>query len=230
MEFKGFQKLTLLDYMGKVACTVFTGGCNFRCPYCHNASLVINPEKTESISQEEILNYLKKRVGILDGICVSGGEPLMQNGLEEFLVKVKELNYSVKLDTNGSFPKKLEKLIKSKLVDYVAMDIKNSLEKYGLSIGVKNFDTTPIKASVKLLMEGDIDYEFRTTVTKELHETGDFEGIGKWLQGAKAYYIQNYKDSDGVLSSGLHSLSKNELNDAKSILKRYIANTFIRGE
>lgn len=230
MDIKGFQKLTLLDYPSKVACTVFTGGCNFRCPFCHNASLIVNPNEVESITQEEILDYLKKRVGILDAVCVTGGEPLMQKNLKPFLIKVKELGYLIKIDTNGFFPDILQNLIDENLVNYVAMDIKNSLEKYPITSGVKNLDISKIMKSVSLLMNANIDYEFRTTVVSEFHKAEDFEKIGKWLKNAKAYYLQNYKDSDSVLTKGLHSLSKNELNDAKTILKQYIDNTFIRGE
>jgi pyruvate formate lyase activating enzyme len=230
MDIKGFQKLTLLDYPGKVACTIFTGGCNFRCPFCHNSGLIINPENTESIYEDTILDYLRMRKGILDAVCVTGGEPLLQKDLKQFLAKVREIGYFIKIDTNGFFPKVLQNLIDENLVDYVAMDIKNSLEKYPVTAGVKNLDTSKIIESVQLLMNSSIDYEFRTTVTSELHKEDDFLKIGKWLANAKAYYLQNYKDSDNVLTKELHSLSKNELIDAKTILKQYIDNTFIRGE
>lgn len=230
MLFSGFQKLTLLDYPGKVACTVFTGGCNFRCPYCHNSDIVLNYAEGDSFTTEEILDYLKKRKGVFDGICVSGGEPLMHTELADFLKKVKELDFLVKIDTNGSYPDSLSQLIDAKLVDYIAMDIKNSLEKYASTIGLKHFDTKSIEKSVNILMTSNCDYEFRTTVCKEFHTMEDFESIGKWIAHSKAYFLQNYKDSGSVMCEGLHSLSKNELIDAKNVLKQYIANTFIRGE
>lgn len=230
MLIKGFQKLTLLDYPGIIACTIFTGGCNFRCPYCHNASIVYNDRTAEEFTEGEILKYLVKRKGILEGICVTGGEPLLQKDIEGFLIKVKAIGYLVKLDTNGSFPDKLNNLINKGLVDFVAMDIKNSLPLYGKTIGVENFDTKVIIESAKILMEGKVDYEFRTTITKELHNDEAFEEIGKWLQGAKAFYLQNFVDSGDLIGSGLHSMDENQLNDAKTTLKRYIVNTNIRGE
>ncbi|NLL56263.1 MAG: anaerobic ribonucleoside-triphosphate reductase activating protein [Clostridiales bacterium] len=230
MDIKGFQKLTLLDFPGKVACTVFTGGCNFRCPFCHNSSLVVDIKNAPSISQTEIINYLEKRKGILDGVCVSGGEPLMQKNLKRFLTKVKELGYQIKIDTNGSYPDILQSLIDQKLVDYVAMDIKNSPEKYALTTGLANIDLDKIKQSVNILMDSNIDYEFRTTTVKEFHTKQDFEAIAKWLKESKKYFLQNYKDSENVLQKGLHSLSKNELIEAKTILKQYIDNVFIRSE
>ena len=162
MLIKGFQKLTLLDYPGKTACTVFTGGCNYRCPFCHNAGLVTKLD-TEIISEGEVLSHLKKRQGILDGVAISGGEPLLQGDIEEFLQKIKELGYSIKLDTNGSFPDKLKSIIDKGLCDYVAMDIKNSKERYNETIGIDNFDISlmeksvesikldPVKAPTKLL-------------------------------------------------------------------------------
>ena len=230
MHIIGFQKLTLLDYPGKMACTIFTAGCNFRCPFCHNASIVYADKNHEDFSEEEILDYLNLRIGLLDGICITGGEPLLQNDIEQFITKVKALGCKVKLDTNGSFPEKLRILINKGLIDYVAMDIKNSLENYGKTIGVENFDTKPIEESVKILMEGKIDYEFRTTVTRELHSNSDFEKIGIWLKGASAYFLQNFVDSGDLIGEGLHSMSKNEINDAKTTLKQYIENVNIRGE
>ena len=222
MNFFGLQKLTLLDYPGKVACTVFTGGCNFRCPFCHNASLVLRPGECKAITDSEILSFLKKRQGVLDGICITGGEPLMQNDLEEFIKQVKSLGYFIKLDTNGSYPDKLENLLNTGLVDYVAMDIKNSKAKYGETVGIENYDIAPIEASVELLMKCGIDYEFRTTLVRELHSKDDMIAIGKWISGARAYYLQNYKYSGDIIKCGLSGFDKEEITQFKSILKGYI--------
>jgi pyruvate formate lyase activating enzyme len=230
MQINGFQKLTLLDYPGKMACTIFTSGCNFRCPFCHNASLVLPGRERDIFEQEEILDYLQKRQGILEGVCVTGGEPLIQNGLEDFLEKVKKLGYKIKLDTNGSFPERLQNIIKSGLIDCVAMDIKNSKEHYSKTIGVENFDISPICDSVNILRNSSIDYEFRTTVTKELHSENDFEAIGQWLKGAKLFFLQNFVDSGDLIGTDLHPLSENELIQAKTILNQYIDKVFIRGE
>ncbi|MGN1117523.1 MAG: anaerobic ribonucleoside-triphosphate reductase activating protein, partial [Acutalibacteraceae bacterium] len=164
MKIYGLQKMTLLDFPGKVACTLFTGGCNFRCPFCHNARLVTELDKDEVYSEEEIFEYLRKRVGILDGVCITGGEPLMNADIADFITKVRELGYAVKLDTNGSYPETLKNLIDRGLVDYIAMDIKNTPEKYAQTIGVKKFDFTPIKKSIEIIMQSGVPYEFRTTV------------------------------------------------------------------
>lgn len=228
MNFFGLQKLTLLDYPGKVACTVFTGGCNFRCPFCHNASLVLRPGECKAITDSEILSFLKKRQGVLDGICITGGEPLMQNDLEEFIKQVKSLGYFIKLDTNGSYPDKLENLLNTGLVDYVAMDIKNSKEKYGETVGIENYDVAPIEASVELLMKCGIDYEFRTTLVRELHSEDDMVAIGKWISDARAYYLQNYKDSGDIIKSGLSGFEKEEIMQFEAILKGYICSVSAR--
>ena len=156
MIIQGLQKLTLLDYPGKVACTIFTAGCNFRCPFCHNASLVIDTSANETIPEEEIFRFLTKRQGILDGVCISGGEPLIQDGIEEFIRQIKEMGYDVKLDTNGSFPDKLIRLVEAGLIDYVVMDIKNSQEHYGKTIGIEDYDIRDVHRSVKYLMSGEV--------------------------------------------------------------------------
>jgi pyruvate formate lyase activating enzyme len=179
MNFSGFQKLTLLDYPGKVACTLFTSGCNLRCPFCHNASLVTHIDNSNIYKKEEILAYLKKRQGILDGVCISGGEPLLHAEIEGFISEVKSLGYSVKLDTNGFFPEKLISLVNKGLVDYVAVDFKSTYEKYSLATGIESLDITPFKKTVEFLLSGAVDYEFRTTVVKGIHETQDtVEKIG----------------------------------------------------
>ena len=199
MVIQGLQKLTLLDYPGKVACTIFTAGCNFRCPFCHNASLVIDTYKNQEIPEEELFSFLKKRTGVLDGVCVTGGEPLIQQGIEDLLLKIKELGYAVKLDTNGSFPDKLRRLVEQGLVDYVAMDIKNSQESYGKTIGIEEYDIENVNRSVQYLLRGNVPYEFRTTVVQELHRRSDFESIGRWIEGAQHYYLQQFVDSGDII-------------------------------
>ena len=211
MEICGFQRLTLLDYPGRTACTIFTGGCNFRCPFCHNASLVIDIDKSGQISEDEFFDYLKKRQGVLDGVGITGGEPLLHPEIVPFCEKIKSLDYDIKLDTNGSRPALLRELIDKGLVDYVAMDIKNSREKYAITAGIKNFDLAPIEESVSLLLENRVDYEFRTTVVNELHEKADFEKIAQWIQGAKRYFLQNFVDSGNLLGIDYTPMPKDEM-------------------
>ena len=209
MRFAGFQKLTLLDFPGRVACILFTYGCNFRCPFCHNASLV-RPGGEAGITDDEVLGFLEKRRGILEGVCISGGEPLMHPELCEFIGKVKKLGYDVKLDTNGSFPRRLSELIDNSLVDYVAMDIKNSPGKYSLTAGV-DADMNKIRESIGILMKGKVDYEFRTTFVKELHTESDVSDICKEISGAEKYFIQNFKDSGDILCENMHGFEESEL-------------------
>lgn len=222
----GIQKMTMLDYPGKVACTIFTYGCNFRCPFCHNATLVI--DKADLISKEEVLAYLNKRKGILDGVVVTGGEPLLQNDIIDFLRELKETGLLVKLDTNGSYPEKLKEVIDLGLVDYVAMDIKNCKEKYSMTVGAK-IDIEKIEKSVKILMEGRVDYEFRTTVVKELHNTEDFTKIAAWLKGAKRLFLQPFKDSENLIEKGLSSHTPQALAGFLEVLKESIDHVSVRG-
>ncbi len=229
MIIQGLQKLTLLDYPGKVACTIFTAGCNFRCPFCHNASLVINPQLNQNILMGEIFSFLKKRQGILEGVCITGGEPLIQEGIEAFMMEVKNMGYSIKLDTNGSFPKKLQKLVKAGLVDYVAMDIKNCPEKYGKTIGIDAYDIENIMESVEFLKTGSVPYEFRTTVVREFHQKADFEEIGKWIAGADKYYLQNFVDSGDLIQNNLRGYNKDIMEQAAEIVRKYVPNTSLRG-
>ena len=228
MIFGGFQKLTLLDFPGKVACTLFTIGCNFACPFCHN-SFLVEQNGHQSIDEEEILSYLKKRQGVLEGVCISGGEPLLHNELEDFIVKVKELGYKVKLDTNGSFPDKLIKLVKKGLVDYVAMDIKNSREQYAKTVGLPDFDLAPIEKSIQLLKESGIDYEFRTTVVREFHTAGDIRSIGIWCQGAPRYFLQNFVDSGNLIGKDLHPVEPLELQAFAEAVRPYFKDVCLRG-
>lgn len=229
MQIHGFNKTTLLDYPGHLASTIFLGGCNFRCPFCHNASLVLAPADQPTIPEEEIFATLSKRKGILEGVCITGGEPTIYPGLPDFIRKIKDLGLLVKLDTNGNNPQTLKDLVNSHAIDYVAMDIKNSKENYGLSIGIKSFDITQVSESISFLLSSDIDYEFRTTVVKEHHTKEDIIAIGKWIQGAKAYYLQAYKDSGDIITPGFSSYSKSELNEFREVLLPYIHTVGVRG-
>ncbi len=222
----GFQKMTMLDYPGKVACTIFTYGCNFRCPFCHNATLVI--DEAQLFSEDEILSYLNKRKGILDGVCISGGEPLLQNDLFEFIAKIKELGLLVKLDTNGSYPNKLKEAIDRGLIDYVAMDIKTSRENYSKVADV-NVKTTDIEKSVEILLENKVDYEFRTTVVKELHTKEDFEKISSWIKGAKRYFLQCFKAGENLIGNNLSAYTTQELEGFLEVLKGNINEVSLRG-
>jgi pyruvate formate lyase activating enzyme len=229
MKICGFNKTTLLDYPGKVAATIFLGSCNFRCPFCHNGSLVLHPQSEPEICEEEILSVLKKRQGILEGVCVTGGEPTLSDSLPEFLKKIKALGYPVKLDTNGSHPEVMKMLAKENLIDMVAMDIKTSPARYPVVCGLSSPDMEAIFESVDFLINGTLPYEFRTTVVKELHQASDFEEIGRWLAGAEHYYLQAYKDSEDVLQPGFHSYSFEELESFRKIVSRTISHTAIRG-
>lgn len=229
MVIQGLQKLTLLDYPGETACTVFTAGCNFRCPFCHNASLVIDTHKNSEIPEENFFAFLRKRQGILDGVCVTGGEPLIQPDLEEFLGKIKELGYLVKLDTNGSFPGRLQRCVEVGLVDYVAMDIKNSPENYGRTVGIEEYDISNVNQSIQYLLRGNVSYEFRTTVVQEFHRRSDFEAIGRWLAGAERYYLQQFVDSGDLIQSGLHGYNKGIMEQALEVVKKNVKTAQLRG-
>ena len=229
MQILGFLKTTLLDYPGHVAATLFTGGCNFRCPYCHNSGLVLCPEELPHISEEEIFSHLKRRQGILDGVCISGGEPTLARDLEDFIRRIRSLGYAIKLDTNGYQPKTLIRLCEQGLLDYVAMDIKHTPEKYNSICRMDRFDISRIHTSVRFLMQGVVPYEFRTTLVRELHQAEDILQIGRWLKGAKAYYLQAYRDSDTVISHGLHAHDRETLLSYTEQLKHFIPNTVLRG-
>lgn len=228
MRIDGLQTLTLLDYPGKVACTVFTSGCNMRCPFCHNASLVCG-EVPPFMEKEEFFAFLKKRTGVLDGVCVTGGEPLLQEGLIPFLLEVKEKGFTTKLDTNGLLHDRLRAAVEAGAVDYVAMDIKNCKARYAETAGVPGLDLAPIEKSVQFLMEGKVDYEFRTTVVKELHNKADFGEIGRWLKGAKRYFLQSFKDSGDILSPGLSPMEKADLLEIRDRLRAEIPGVELRG-
>ena len=231
MILKGLQKLTLLDFPGKIACTVFAGGCNFRCPFCHNASLVLGERLNESptLSEEEFFTFLKKRRGMLEGVCVSGGEPTLYHDIIPFLKKIKELGYAVKLDTNGYRPSVIREAIDSGAVDYFAMDIKNSKESYGKTVGLSDFDISKIEESVSLLKSGGVDFEFRTTLVRELHTEDDILSIARWLAGDEKYFLQTFADSGDLICSDFSGYDKNETEHLLNLLKPYVPNAQIRG-
>ncbi|MGN1098723.1 MAG: anaerobic ribonucleoside-triphosphate reductase activating protein [Christensenellales bacterium] len=229
MLIHGLNKLTLLDYPGLTACTVFTGGCNFRCPYCHNASLVLDPDSQPVIDEREFFDYLKKREGILEGVCITGGEPTLNPDLLDFIGKIKSLRYCVKLDTNGSNPEMLERLLSERLLDYVAMDVKNSPEKYPETVGVPHLNTEKIIRSAGLIMKLAPDYEFRTTVAAGILEKSDYEKIGIWLRGAKKYFLQVFRDSGDLIDPSQTGADIAELNEAREILSRNVQRAEIRG-
>ena len=211
MNICGLQKLSMVDYPGKLAATVFTGGCNLRCPFCHNALLVTRLGESPRLDTDEVLAFLRSRRSLLDAVVLSGGEPLLQPGAADFLATVKDMGYLVKLDTNGCYPDALEEILSKRFVDYVAMDIKNSREKYGITVGIPDFDLTPIDESIRLIRESGIDYEFRTTAVRQFHTAADFTAIGRWLRGSKNYYIQNFNDSGNLIGSGMSGFSEEEL-------------------
>lgn len=228
MVISGFQKLTLVDYPGHTACILFTQGCNFKCPFCHNSDLISGANKSNTINEQVVFDYLDKRKGLIDGVCISGGEPLLQKDIELFIRKIKEKGYKVKLDTNGSKPKVLKKLIDQSLLDYVAMDVKNTFSKYDVTTGIStNIDD--IKESIEVLKNSNIDYEFRTTIVKELHNFEDIQEILNYIGPNVKFYIQNYRDCDTVLIKGLHGFSDDELQSIEEKLKMKFPNVIIRG-
>lgn len=229
MKIYGFNKLTLLDYPGHVGATLFLGGCNFRCPYCQNGNLVLCPENEPFIPEDEVLQYLKKRQGILEGVCISGGEPTLHKRLSDLIRKIKELGYLVKLDSNGTNPTMIKALWQEQLIDFVAMDIKSSRDNYAMAAGCRTLNMSAIQESVEFLLSGCIEYEFRTTVVRELHSAEDFEDIRDWLAGCSAYYLQAYRDSDHVIGSGYSSYSKEELLGFMGILTEKIPLVKLRG-
>lgn len=230
MLISGLQKLTLLDYPGYMACTVFTGGCNFRCPFCHNASLVLPDRLASDAAGEDVFSFLKKRTGILDGVAVTGGEPLLHKDMDVFLGKIKELGYKVKLDTNGSFPERLRRIVEAGLADYVAMDIKNSPELYPKTVGIPDFDLAPVAESKEFLLRGTVEYEFRTTVVKGLHTEESLIEAAEWISGAKQYFLQQYRDSgDVILPEGLDAFSEKEMFSLREAVSSVIPGTVVRG-
>ena len=236
MKIQGLQKLTLLDYPGKIACTVFLGGCNFRCPFCHNGGLALGGDSDGIMSVEELLSFLDSRRGRLQGVCVSGGEPTLHSDLPELIGEIKSRGFEVKLDTNGTNPEMLRSLIESRLIDYVAMDIKNSPDKYEITAGLNSkFEIQnsklieSVKQSAEFLMQGGVDFEFRTTLVKELHTDDDIENIGKWLEGSEKYFLQTYRDEGDLLVGGFTAFTTAETDRLLQLLKKYVPNAEIRG-
>lgn len=240
MQIYGFNKTTLLDYPEHVAATIFTGGCNFRCPFCHNGGLVMDTAGQQCVSAEEVLTHLRKRKGILDGVCITGGEPTLQPDLQEFIGQIKELGYLIKLDTNGYRPEVLRNLLEAGMLDYVAMDIKGARENYGRAAGLEHPDISRIEESVALLQNSGIPYEFRTTVVKGIHTQEELESIGRWLAGSRAYYLQAFRENENLLAyymtsgigsvaAGYRAFSKDEMEEMADIVRNYIPKTVLRG-
>lgn len=228
MNIHGLQKMTLLDFPGRVACTVFLGGCDFRCPFCHNFEL-IDGSSQAVMDETGLLAFLDKRKGLLDGVAITGGEPCLHKDLPDLLRKIRKLGFATKLDTNGFHPELLEQILDEGLVDYVAMDIKNSPAKYAATCGLDELDMTPIKKSISLLLSGATDYEFRTTVVKEFHEPQDIVEIGRMIEGAKRYFLQCFTDRDSVPFGDLHAPSVEELRHYAALAARFVPNTQLRG-
>ena len=234
MKISGLQKMTLLDYPGKVACTVFLQGCNFRCPFCHNSDL-LGGAGPEGLTQEALLAFLKKRQGLLDAVCITGGEPTLQNDLPQLIRAIKELGYLVKLDTNGTRPEVVKTLAEENLIDYVAMDIKNGPGKYSETAGVPHMELDKLEQTMQFLMSAEVDYEFRTTVVEELHDPQGMKEIGLWLQRlsggkkAKRLFLQSYMDRDTVLMGGLSAPSREKMQEYKQILAPYADLVELRG-
>ena len=230
MLVSGLQKLTLLDYPGKVACTVFTGGCNFRCPFCHNSALVLPEQIAHDSSAEQVLSFLKKRVGVLDGVAVTGGEPLLHPDIGDFLREIKTMGFLIKLDTNGSFPDRLISLVEAGLADRVAMDVKNAPALYAKTVGLEHFDLSGVERSKDFLLSGAVDYEFRTTVVKGLHTEGSLLDAARWIEGAKEYYLQQYKDSGAILDAeGLTAFDADEMRALADAVRTILPTVQVRG-
>lgn len=229
MQICGLQKLSMVDYPGLLAATVFTGGCNLRCPFCHNAPLVTGVADAPTLTQEEVLNFLSTRRGLLDGVVLSGGEPLLHPNAPEFLARVRALGFSIKVDTNGCYPEALSHILEAGLADYVAMDLKNSPARYGETVGVKNFDLAPIRESLRLLKTSGIPYELRTTVVRELHTPEEIRAMGEWAQGAPVYCLQRFVDSGNLISPGLHAPSEGEIQALAQAARPWFGQVEIRG-
>jgi pyruvate formate lyase activating enzyme len=227
-KFVGMEKLSLVDYEGKLACTLFTNGCNFKCPFCHNSSLVIK-DNYNYIEDEEILSYLQKRTKQLDAVVITGGEPTLMSNLIDQIKKIKQLGFLIKLDTNGSNPDTIKYLVENKLIDYIAMDIKNSFEKYSLTTGINNINIDNIKNSINYIMNCGIDYEFRTTLVKDHHSEQDITNISNLIKNCKKYYLQKFNDNENCISAGLNSIDKKTAEHYKNILTKNIPNTYLRG-
>ena len=227
MNVQGYQKMTLLDFPGKVACTVFTGGCNLRCPFCHNADLVRHPVAGANM-EAEVLEFLARRRGLIDGVCITGGEPLLQPDLLSFVQRIKEMGYLVKLDTNGMLPKRLAEVLCSGLLDYVAMDVKSSPRGYARAVGC-DVDIAAFEESIRLIQESGIAHEFRTTAVKGIHTVEDFSEIGRWIGRDELYFIQGFRDSGNLLSDGCQAFSGAETEALLAAAKQHLPRATVRG-
>jgi len=228
MKIHGLMKMTLLDYPGLVACTVFLGGCDMRCPYCHNWELV-DASAPAVMEEEDLLHFLEGRRGLLDGVVITGGEPLLRRDLQGLVEKVKKLGFQVKLDTNGNHPDRLQEILDTGLIDYVAMDVKNSPDRYGVTIGLPDFDPSPIGESIRILLRDQVPYEFRTTVVKQFHDRDSFLGIGDWIRGAKRYYLQGFVDRETVPYKGLEACTGDQMEEFLEIVRPCVEEAAIRG-
>ena len=229
MKIYGMEKLSLVDYDGYVSATIFTGKCNFRCGFCHNAALVIDYDTLEVMEEGEVLEYLKKRKGLLDGLCITGGEPTLYKDLPLFCEKVKAIGYSVKVDTNGTNPDMIKALARAGLADYFAMDIKNDRDNYSKIIGIDNYNTVNVEKSVEYFLSGTTRYEFRTTLIGEYHKTENIIKIGEWIKGADKYFLQKYKSGDNCISDTLTPVPAETASEYAEILKKYVPATHLRG-
>jgi pyruvate formate lyase activating enzyme len=228
MKIHGLMKMTILDFPGKVACTVFLGGCDMRCPFCHNSEL-LDPEAPAEMDENDLLAFLRKRQGLLDGVVFTGGEPLLRRDLPDLMRKIREMGFLIKLDTNGNHPDRLIEIVEEGLVDYVAMDIKNSPEKYGETIGIPGFDITKVRKSVGFLLQGKVPYEFRTTIVRQFHDEESMRGIAEWIDGADRYYLQEFGDRETVKYSGLQACSKEQMETFLEIVKTRVKEAELRG-
>ncbi len=228
MKIHGLMKMTLLDFPGKVACTVFLGGCDMRCPFCHNWEL-IDGTAPPLMDEDELFEFLEKRKGLLDGVAFTGGEPLLRRELPDVIRKIRDMGFLIKLDTNGNHPDSLKNIVSTGMIDYVAMDVKNSPERYGETIGIQGFDTSAINESIQFLLSGAVPYEFRTTVVKQFHDEDSFRGIAEWIKGADNYFLQGFVDRDTVHFKGLESYNPKELEGFLAIVSPYVNNASIRG-
>ena len=228
MKIHGLQKMTLLDFPGLVACTVFLGGCDMRCPFCHNSEL-LDMNAPAAMDENNLLKFLEGRRGLLDGVAITGGEPLLRRDIRELIISIREMGFKIKLDTNGNHPDRLISLVEEKLLDYVAVDIKNSKEKYGETIGLPGFDISRIEESVEFLLSKKVDFEFRTTVMKPYHDEMSFKGIAEWIKGADKYYLQEFVPRDTVPDQNLVAYSKEEMRQFAQIVQPYVGLAEVRG-
>lgn len=228
MQIHGLQKMTLLDFPGKVACTVFLGGCDFRCPFCHNWD-ILDPSTPVIMEEDEFYKFLDKREGLLDGVAITGGEPLLRTGMVDFIKGIKSRGFLVKLDTNGNHPDLLKELVSEGLLDYVAVDVKNNKERYGETVGIPMLDISKIEETISFLLEGNVPYEFRTTVLRQFHDADSFKGIAEWIEGAEHYFIQSFVDRETVPFSGLEAYSPEELEEFKKLVEPHVKHIDLRG-